>query len=652
MKSLDSTWWRSTAWYLILFFVLLLPPQVQAQGPVVQILLFYSDTCPHCHEVMENVLPPLQAKYGPRLQVRALEISDAKNFELLLQLEAAYQVPEERVGIPEIFIGSEYLIGSILIDEKLDGLIEAYLAQGGVNYPTVEGASTPPVALADATPTPAPAANATAEAAAPATPAPVVSFYVFWDSKCGPCLKLMNEVLPDILSRYPKEQVSVDARNLEHGSYTLMRDLETQFGLELGTMPEIFIGNEVLLGLDAIQNRLPSLLDQYLAAGGIGLPQLGDPPAPSALLVSPSDPETEQVKPIYLAYFYQVGCRECDRAELDLKYLQQKYPQLQVEMYDSRENAALLEELGTRAGVLESRRLLAPAVFVGNDALILEEVSASRLESLIGEYLITGAPAAWTENAVPESQAVSGIVERFRSFGVLTVAVAGLIDGLNPCAFATVVFFISYLAFVGRRGKEVLVVGLAFTLGVFLTYLGVGFGFLKAVAALPILAQLGPWLYGLTAALCFVLAAFSLHDFWKARRGKPEDMRLKLPTTLRKRINRVIREGAGLKAFIPVAFGTGVVISLIELACTGQIYLPVIMFVLSVPEMQAQAVSYLFLYNLMFIIPLVIVFLAAYWGTSSERMGMFVNRHTSAVKLATSMLFVVMGIWLVFTLVG
>ena len=94
------------------------------------------------------------------------------------------------------------------------------------------------------------------------------------------------------------------------------------------------------------------------------------------------------------------------------------------------------------------------------------------------------------------------------------------------------------------------------------------------------------------------------------------------------------------------------VISLIELACTGQIYLPVIMFVLSVPEMQVQAVSYLFLYNLMFIVPLVIVFLAAYWGTSSERTGMFVNRHTSVVKLATSLLFVVMGIWLVFTLVG
>ena len=492
MKSLDSTRWRSAVLYLILFFVLILPPQVQAQGPVVQILLFYSDTCPHCHEVMENVLPPLQAKYGSRLQVRALEISDAKSFEILLQLEAAYQVPEEKVGIPEIFIGSEYLIGSVLIDEKLDGLIEAYLAQGGVKYPTVEGASTPADALVDATPSPAPAANATGEAAVPAAPAPLVSFYVFWDSKCGPCLKLINEVLPDILSRYPKEQVFVDARNLEHGSYTLMRDLETQRGLEMGTMPEVFIGNEVLLGLDEIQDRLPSLLDQYLASGGIDLPQLEVQPSISAVPASPENPESEQAKTIHLAYFFQVGCRECDRAELDLKFLQQIYPQLQVEKFDSRENATLLEELGIRAGVLESRRLLAPAIFVGNDSLVREEVNARRLEALIGEYLAIGAPAVWTEDAVPELRAASGIMERFRSFGVLTVAVAGLIDGLNPCAFATVVFFISYLAFIGRRGKEILVVGLAFTLGVFLTYLGVGFGFLKAVAALPILAQLGP----------------------------------------------------------------------------------------------------------------------------------------------------------------
>jgi cytochrome c biogenesis protein CcdA len=58
-----------------------------------------------------------------------------------------------------------------------------------------------------------------------------------------------------------------------------------------------------------------------------------------------------------------------------------------------------------------------------------------------------------------------------------------------------------------------------------------------------------------------------------------------------------------------VTFITGVVISIIELACTGQVYLPTILFVLGVPELRLQAGVYLVLYNLMFVLPLVVVFL-------------------------------------------
>lgn len=191
-------------------------------------------------------------------------------------------------------------------------------------------------------------------------------------------------------------------------------------------------------------------------------------------------------------------------------------------------------------------------------------------------------------------------------------------------------------------------VGVAFTLGVFLTYLGVGL--LKFLASLPFLSAVSRWVYGLTAALCLFLAVVSLYDWWQARRGKPEEMRLKLPLSLRRWINRVIREGAGLRAFVPVSFVTGVAISLIELACTGQVYLPTIIFVLGVPGLQARAGLYLVLYNLIFILPLVVVFLLAYFGTTSQQLGQFISRRAATVKLATAGLFVLLTIWLVFAL--
>jgi len=489
----------------------MLLPTVQADEPVVRLLFFYSYDCEHCQVVIDEVLPPLQEKYGAQLEMQSIEISAPDNYQWLLNMETAYQIPPDKVSIPEVFVGDTALIGEAEIRDQLDETIASYLAAGGVDYPPRSG------------PTPAPT---------------------------------------------------------------------------------------------------------------------GDAPL------------------IHLAYFYQTGCRECDRAELDLRYIQERYP-LVVAEFDVREHSALSEWLGEQAGVLEDKRLTAPAVFVGHDAvsshdvtaLIGQEINARSLEALVGKYADTGAPPTWDDfDPAAVEQSSVGIVERFKSLGVFTVVFAGLIDGLNPCAFATIVFFISYLAFVGRQQREVLAVGVAFTLGVFLTYLGVGVGLLKFMASLPFLSTVSRWVYGLTAALCLFLAAFSLNDWWQARQGKPEDMRLKLPLRLRRWINRVIREGAGLRAFVPASFFTGVVISVIELACTGQVYLPTIIFVLGVPGLQARAGLHLVLYNLMFVLPLVVIFLLAYFGTTSQQLGQLINRRAATIKLATAGLFVLLAAWLVIAL--
>jgi thiol-disulfide isomerase/thioredoxin len=69
---------------ILSLIVLSVPARLQAQGPTVKVLLFYSKTCPHCHAVMEQVLPPLQEKYGRKLEVRQLEIGDPQNYGGLL----------------------------------------------------------------------------------------------------------------------------------------------------------------------------------------------------------------------------------------------------------------------------------------------------------------------------------------------------------------------------------------------------------------------------------------------------------------------------------------------------------------------------------------------------------------------------------------
>lgn len=106
---------------------------------VVRAVLFWRDTCPHCHIVIEQVLPPLQQQYGAQLDIQLIEVSTEVNANLLLQAANTFGIPYDQVGVPFMVIGDRVLVGSTQIPAELPGLIEQYLAQGGVDYPDIPG---------------------------------------------------------------------------------------------------------------------------------------------------------------------------------------------------------------------------------------------------------------------------------------------------------------------------------------------------------------------------------------------------------------------------------------------------------------------------------------------------------------------------------
>jgi len=496
----------------------------------------------------------------------------------------------------------------------------------------------------------------------------VVRMVYFTAEDCPHCNTIINEVLAPLQDEYG-DQVQIKMVEIsDPTNYEMLIRAEEMFDVapEERGLPTLVIDGQVLIGEDAIRGQLPCLLDTCLGAGGTSWPDipnlegiavegeegLGLGPGLGLEELEPCGPEDTVVcegpATIWAAYFYEVGCQECSRAEYDIRYVQSKYPQLLVEEYNVQDDAALAEWLGARAGVPEKQRLATPAFFVGEEYLIGTGITSEALLALAEKYAPTGAERAWAD--FDSQGAEQSIVERFESFGVLTVVFAGLVDGLNPCAFATLVFFVSYLTLSGRKGREVLVVGGVFTLGVFLAYLVVGLGFYKVLDLMGgLLTTLGRWVYGLTGVLCAVLAVFSFLDFLKARRGEIGDMTLNLPHGLRMRINAVIRRGRQARAFVVGAFVTGLVVSFLELACTGQVYLPTIIFVMSRPDMRVRAFAFLVLYNLLFILPLVVVFILAYYGTGSKQLTRFLQRRAATVKLGMALLFAALATWLVFS---
>ncbi|MGQ9494295.1 MAG: cytochrome c biogenesis protein [Anaerolineae bacterium] len=373
---------------------------------------------------------------------------------------------------------------------------------------------------------------------------------------------------------------------------------------------------------------------------------------PSLSVVSNAQ-STAEFPPIYLVYFYQPGCDLCAKADRDVEYIASKYPQVKVRKFNIREDTAFNQYLCLRADVPEERHLVAPAVFVGDDYLVgLSQISARAIEELIKPYLNTGAPALWQDWESGQQIAEEAIVQRFHSLGLLTVVGAGLLDGVNPCAFATMIFLISYLSVRKRQGRELLATGVAFTTGVFLAYLAMGLGLLQFLTSLPMLDVIGKWVYGFTMLLCLGLAWGSFADYRKAREGRLEDMSLKLPDYLRSWSRRLIREGSRARNFVLASLLLGVAVSVVELACTGQVYLPTIIFVLGLQEWRTRAAMALLLYNGMFILPLVIVFLFVYWGTTSQQLLHWMNRRAAAVKLGTAILFVLLAIWLGYSIIA
>jgi len=618
----------------------------QAEEPVVKMFLFFSADCPDCHSIINEYLPGLTEEYGEQLHVQLLGIEDSGAYSLLLELERVHNIGADRATVPEAFVGDRALVGAEEIKTQLKPIIEELLAAGGSEFPIpAQPAPQQPQVLPTVTPHPAGSVDG------------AVHVMLFFSPTCPHCETVRKGVMPPLYQKYGDKLIVREFDVSVPYNYELEIGIEEAAGLpedKQGFIPLVVVGRYLLTNANTIQLGLDQIIAESLAEGGAAWP------IDEALFVSPGEdvkPEIELTreagsptldKPlrIQMAYFTKAGCQECDRAEYEINYLKDKYKHLEVSVFDISEYAELNEWLSSRYDVPDEYHLTAPSIFIGEDYLVGKEMSTKNIEELVLKYSETGVDATWENWEEEAPQAASRIIERFKSFGGLTVVLAGLLDGLNPCAFATIVFFISYLAFTGRKGKEILLVGGAFALGVFLTYLGVGVGLYEILQRLPFLASIGKWIYGITAALCLILAAVSLLDYFTARKGDLEEMRLKLPLRLRRRINKVIRESASSQALAGVALVSGFVISLIELACTGQVYLPTILFVLGVEELRASAFLYLLLYNLMFVLPLIIVFVLAYFGTTSEQLAQFVNKNTGRIKLATAALFLVLCTWM------
>lgn len=235
-------------------------------------------------------------------------------------------------------------------------------------------------------------------------------------------------------------------------------------------------------------------------------------------------------------------------------------------------------------GEVEDYRILAKPVYADN---FLGEIKTYKINELPSQYL-----NYLDENKEELLKQDKVNQDKKKSFLAL-ILVSGFLDGLNPCAFAVLIFFIAFLFTLQRSVGHIFRLGLVYVFVIYLTYLGIGFGLFKAlvITGQPhLMAKVGAW-------LVIFLGLINLKDF----------IFPKLPFHLRiPKFSQNTLKHWLTKATLPAVIVGAFLVGLCTFPCSGGIYVAIIGLLASRGTF-LQGFGYMLLYNLMFIVPLLIL---------------------------------------------
>ncbi len=360
-----------------------------------------------------------------------------------------------------------------------------------------------------------------------------------------------------------------------------------------------------------------------------------------------------------IEYYGELGCAHCDtfKAKTLPAAEAASGARLRLELYDIL-SAEGYKRCESRLAELGYAFKVFPVLIIGNNAYQGNAAIEAQLLPELKHYAEFGSfrarlaeppatgiePADSASSAGRRTETAPGMpLGSAMRWAALPIFLAGLVDGINPCAFTTLLFFMSYLGLRGGGKERMALAGLSFAAGVFIAYFLLGLGLFNALRlggrleALRLALKL--IMSGLTALFC----ALSVRDIILYKRGKGSDMALKLPEALRARIGRSIREGVRSTAFFSGLFATGALVALLELACTGQVYFPAISIMVQT-DLSWLGLGSLFLYNVAFITPLLAVLALALFGVSQDTVRAYFIRHIVLSKAMVAVLFACLAV--------
>lgn len=210
------------------------------------------------------------------------------------------------------------------------------------------------------------------------------------------------------------------------------------------------------------------------------------------------------------------------------------------------------------------------------------------------------------------------------------VIISSLLDSIHPCSFSILLITIAFLFSVQMTRKKILQVGGVYIAGIFASYFLIGLGILKVLHLFNtphFMGKLGAFLlvgFGILNLLNYFFPRFPI--------------KLKIPNAAHGAMGKLIDKGT-----IPAAFGLGLLVGICQFPCMGGPYLMVI-GLLRDQVTYASGFGYLFLYNLILILPLAIVLYIAADKTLVEKVQEWKTQQMSGVKLWAGVAMIIIGL--------
>ncbi|VVB96309.1 putative Thioredoxin [uncultured archaeon] len=332
-----------------------------------------------------------------------------------------------------------------------------------------------------------------------------------------------------------------------------------------------------------------------------------------------SDNYTEANNTVTIEYFYTPTCPKCGKASPVIESIVKSYgDRVNFTKYNANTDEGL--KIGTQYGLPE-----VPSIVINkNKERIITyadyEGDTEKLKTLLIEGIdrsLSSTPANDTNEKNNGSFAAST-----GNLSVPYVFVVGFWAGFNPCLLAILAFIASVtLATTGKR-RNVLLIVLMFSLGIFVTYLIVGIGILTIFEQSETLQNN---IQNFLVVLIGILGLWHIYDAYHLR--KNTESSFYTPKSFIR-----LTESVTKKVSLPASFFMGALFSLIKAPCVGAVYFVILKMVRSG---EGSGILYLAAYNLGVVFPVFILGAAIAFGLNPEKVEKFRKEKRSLMRLIT-----------------